>query len=454
MFESIDLTKIQNQTVGWVESNLLSIDSAVQAGLVVTALIIGLLVRKIMLPKITPQIDRLPLHARMKTILRNIARLIMQLVAIIVLVIGIAIAASFELETGFADAVMALFAAWVVIRLVVQFINNSVVRNLFALTIWVVAALSIMGVLEQTTATLDAVGMDIGEFRLSALSIIKSLVGVFILLYGALFLSSFLERKIQTVPGLTISSRVLIGKVLRVTLVVVALVIAITSAGIDLSLFAVFSGAVGLGVGFGLQKGISNLFSGMMLLMDQSIKPGDIIELPGVGGENTFGWVEHMGARYTEIITRDNKSFLIPNEDFITQQVTNWSHGNTMVRIEVKFGVSYHHDPHMVKEIAEGVAAQAHERICKDQSPVCHLTEFGDSSLNFKLRFWIRDAEKGVTNMRGAVMLGLWDAFKEHNISIPYPHREVFLHDPAAIPRANKANKKAVSKPKKNKDTA
>jgi len=134
-----------------------------------------------------------------------------------------------------------------------------------------------------------------------------------------------------------------------------------------------------------------------------------------------------MGARYTEVVTRDNKSFLIPNEDFITQQVVNWSHGNTLIRVEVQFGVDYAHNPHEIKKIAEEAAQDADERICADPLPVCHLAEFADSSINFKLRFWIKDAEKGVTNIRGAVMLALWDAFQENNIKIPYPHREVLI---------------------------
>ena len=204
-----------------------------------------------------------------------------------------------------------------------------------------------------------------------------------------------------------------------------AILIGITTAGIDLSLLAVFSGALGLGIGFGLQKGISNLFSGLLLLMDKSIKPGDVIELPN----GAFGWIAHMGGRYTEVVTRDNKSFLIPNEDFITQQVINWSHGSSLIRIEVTFGVSYSSDPHQIKELAEE-AARKPSRVVDDPSPVCHLTAFGDSSIDFSLRLWITDAQEGLTNVRGEVMLALWDTFKENDINIPFPHREVFIHNP------------------------
>ena len=170
------------------------------------------------------------------------------------------------------------------------------------------------------------------------------------------------------------------------------------------------------------------MFSGLMLLMDQSIKPGDVIEITDpAGGKTTFGWVTHMGGRHTEIITRDNKSFLIPNEHLITQQVVNWSHGNTLVRLQLEFGVHYDSDPHRVKKIAEEAALRP-ERVHADPKPMCHITGFGDSSINFTLRFWIADAEKGVSNIKGDIYLALWDAFKENGIKIPYPHREVFIH--------------------------
>ena len=163
----------------------------------------------------------------------------------------------------------------------------------------------------------------------------------------------------------------------------------------------------------------------MLLLMDRSIKPGDVIELPEM---QTFGWVNQMAARYTEIITRDNKSVLIPNEDFITQRVVNWSHGNSLIRVSLDFGVSYSSDMEQVVAIAIE-AAKKPERVVSFREPVCWMTEFGDSSVNFKLRFWIKDAEQGITNVKGQVMMELWKSLKENEINIPFPHREVFLHE-------------------------
>ena len=396
----------------------------IQVGFIFLALLLGFIVRRKFSPQLIERIDRTGLHFRVRRSLKNITRLILQIVAVIVLAIFIQAQVSLFLiwDMSIARAVMKLLMAWIAIRLAAQIIENSFARQTVVFTAWIIAALSIMGILDDTVTLLSSIGFSIGESRITALAVIKAILMIWTLLYLALFASTLLERKLTSASSLTPSSRVLITKVLRVLLLTMGLLIGITSAGVDLSLLAVFGGAIGLGIGFGLQKGVSNLFSGILLLLDRSINPGDIIELQN----GVFGWVDQMGARYTSVVTRDNKSFLIPNEDFITQQVINWSHGNTLVRIEIKFGVHYDSDPHLVRKIAIEVASQP-ERVVSDPVPVCHLTEFGDSSLNFTLRFWILDAQDGVTNVKGEVFLGLWDAFKEHGIQIPYPHREIFI---------------------------
>lgn len=424
MPEEKTLKNLYEQLITFSQDNLLVWENWLQCGVIIGAILIGWFLRRQLTPVLKERIDRLKIHYRLHNSLENLSKLTLHASAAFLLLIAVQLkeAQLIPFNMQLASATISLLMAWIFIRIVAQFIENSFFRHLVATVAWIIAALSIMGVLEDTANTLDSVGLSLGEFRLSALGVVKGAIALFILLYIATFVSSLVEKQIYKVSALTASSRVLISKIIRVILITFALLIGITTAGVDLSLLAVLSGAIGLGIGFGLQKGVSNLFSGMLLLLDKSIKPGDIIELQG----GTFGWVDQMGARYTSIVTRDNKSFLIPNEDFITQQVINWSHGNTLVRIEVQFGVHYEHNPHEIKEIAEKAAAIP-ERICSDPKPVCHLVEFGESSLNFKLRFWIKDAEKGVTNMRGAVMLSLWDAFNEHNIRIPYPHREVLI---------------------------
>jgi len=178
-----------------------------------------------------------------------------------------------------------------------------------------------------------------------------------------------------------------------------------------------------VGPDFGLQKVVSNLVSWVIILLDKSIKPGDVISL----GE-TFGWINSLGARYVSITTRDGREFLIPNEDPITGQVVNWSHSDEFVRLDIHFGTDYGDDPHRVRRIAIE-AARTVPRMLTQQPRVCHIVGFGDSSVDYILRFWIRDPTGGLTNIRGNVYPALWDAFKAHGISIPFPQREVRVLD-------------------------
>lgn len=423
--EDLDTT-IANVKTGlgdffWNEGTL------VQIIIILGAFLIAGIIYRFANGPIAGKIENAKIPSQAKRIFNRIRRLIFPILWLAFMFIASTIAntENIGIDVSLTRAIEKVLLAWIIIRASLQFIGNRALRNMFATSIWIIAALSIFGVLDQTASTLDAIGFSVGNFRLSALAVIKGIFWLFVLLYLAIFVSGFIERRVFQIKSLTRSTQVLAAKVIRVTLIVIAILIGVTSAGIDLSLFAVFGGAIGLGIGFGLQKGISNLFSGMLLLMDQSIKPGDVIEIPDIG---TFGWVNQMAARYTEIVTRDNKSFLIPNEDFITQRVVNWSHGNSLIRLMVDFGVDYKSDPHKVKEIAEQ-ATKDLERVVDTPAPVCWLTEFGDSSLNFSLRFWIKDAEAGVTNIKGTVMMALWDAFKENGIEIPFPHREVYVHE-------------------------
>ncbi len=309
--EKINLVEYQTQILTWLSSHVLTMGFATQSALVVGSLVLAFFIARAMKPKLNDLINNLKIPYKATEVLYNLLKVTTPILAMIFIFIGAKIIgpAGFGFSVNFALAISKLLLAWIFIRLVSQIIEHRVVRNVISFTVLGLAALSIFGVLDQTMTTLDSIGFNIGEFRLSALSVAKGILGIFVLMYAALFLSNLTERKIQTVKSLNPSSRVLISKIARVFFIVTALLIGITSAGIDLSLFAVFSGAIGLGIGFGLQKVISNLFSGMLLLMDQSIKPGDIIEMDG-----TFGWVNHMGALNTELVTRDNKSYVVPNE--------------------------------------------------------------------------------------------------------------------------------------------
>ena len=326
-------------------------------------------------------------------------------------------------------SVMLLALAWLLISVFSHTIRSRALGRIFSIAAWVYVATNILGISDDIATVLDNAGFNINEnFRLSILWVMKALVILGALMWAASSTGNFLDKRIQGSSELTPSLRVLIGKILRISLIVAAAMLAMSSLGINLTAFTVLSGAVGVGLGFGLQKVVSNFISGIIILMDESIKPGDTISLG-----DTFGWIRELRARFVSVVTRDGREFLIPNEDFITTQVVNWSFTDKLVRLDVPFGVSYDSDPHEVSRVAIEAATSIDRVVSDRKKPVCWMTEFGDSSINFKLRFWIEDPQGGLTNIRGAVMLALWDAFKENEIGFPFPHREVILKTPVEV---------------------
>ena len=341
--------------------------------------------------------------------------------------LGVMRSVTWPSRSHFISVVLTLAFAWLTISVLSRVIRSRMVARVVAGSVWFYVAVSVLGVTEEVATFLGDLGFSMGETRISALLVIKGLVLLSISLWLAISLGNFLDNRIQRSDELTPSLRVLIGKVIKITFMVVAVVTAMSGLGIDLTAFTVFSGAVGVGVGFGLQKVVSNFISGIIILLDRSIKPGDTISLG-----DTFGWIRELRARFVSVVTRDGREYLIPNEDFITQQVINWSFSNELVRLDVEFGVSYESDPHVVSRLAID-AATGVPRVVQDQKPVCWMTGFGDSSLDFVLRFWIQDPQNGLTNIRGKVLLALWDSFKENGIAIPYPHRDLIIRQPLRI---------------------
>jgi small-conductance mechanosensitive channel len=329
---------------------------------------------------------------------------------------------------------MLLSVAWLSISVVSHAIRKRLIRRVFTFTVWALVAASILGITDDITGTLNSIslGFKMGDEPFTVLSLLKAVIFIGVLLWLAVKAGNFFDNRIQQVDELTPSLRVLLGKILRIALVVLAVTIAMQSVGINLTALTVLSGAVGVGIGFGLQKVVSNFISGMIILLDESIKPGDTITL----GE-TFGWIRELRARFVSVVTRDGREYLIPNEDFITTQVINWSFSDKYVRLDVPFGVSYDSDPHQVIDVAIQAAADVDRVEAKYRPPVCWMTEFGDSSINFLLRFWIDDPQQGLTNIRGQVMLALWDAFKANDIKIPFPHREVIMRTPVTVTQAD-----------------
>ena len=310
--------------------------------------------------------------------------------------------------------------AWLAIRFASYLIRNGFLRRILVWGFSTYALLYYLGFLDETTAFLDGLGIEFGSFRLTVLAILKALIVTGILLAIARLLSKTSAERLRRNDELSPSVRELAVKVIQVLLYTAAFFIGLKAVGFDLTGLAVLSGAIGVGLGFGLQKVVSNLVSGVIILLDKSIKPGDVISLG-----DTFGWINDLSARYVSVVTRDGREYLIPNGDLITGQVVNWSHSSDYVRLDIFFGTAYHDDPHEVRRIAIEAAMSVERVLEKPKTPVCHIVGFGDSSVDYILRFWIEDPTGGLTNIRGAVYLALWDAFQENGISIPFPQREV-----------------------------
>ncbi|WP_103171826.1 mechanosensitive ion channel family protein [Paracoccus sp. SY] len=315
--------------------------------------------------------------------------------------------------------------AWLVIFFAMRLVANRLLRRIISWIAWIWVTLFLLDLTDPAARFLDSFAITMDDLRLSALTVLKALVVTGLLIAAARALSRMITGRLARNEDISPTMRVLTGKLLQVVLFSLAVVVGLRAVGFDLTGLAVFSGAVGVGLGFGLQKVVSNLVSGVIILLDKSIKPGDVISLG-----DTFGWIQELGARYVSVVTRDGKEYLIPNEDLVTGQVVNWSHTDNFVRLDLKFRASYDDDPHKVSATAIA-AVKTVPRVMSDRQAVCWVTGFGDSAIDYVLRFWIDDASKGLTNVRGEVYLALWDAFRDQGITLPFPQREVRLVNPS-----------------------
>jgi len=344
-------------------------------------------------------------------------------VALIWLVVWIMREVTWPSRSYLLGIIAELVTAWLFVVFATRLITSPVLRSVARYGAWVYVTLAILNLRDEAAGLLDSVGFSMGEVRLSLLVVVQAILVVSALVLAARLINRGVAAQVQKNEDISPSMQVLVVKVLQVVLYGMAVFVGLQLANVDLTGLAVLSGAIGVGLGFGLQKVVSNLVSGVIILLDKSIKPGDVISL----GE-TFGWIQTLGARYASVVTRDGREYLIPNEDLITNQVVNWSHSNEFVRLDIYFGTAYSDDPHAVRRIAIEAAGSV-DRVLTHRPPVCHIVGFGDSSVDYILRFWIRDPTGGLTNIRGNVYLALWDAFKANGISIPFPQREVRMLD-------------------------
>ncbi len=345
------------------------------------------------------------------------ARLLGPIFAVVFLWLAQATASRFHWPNHGLRIVLSLFLAWVIIRLLTSQMANRTLAKLISLIIWSIAALDIVHLLIPCLDLLDSIDLTIVGVPLTVLSLIRGSLILVALFWMTRKILLFFGHWIKTVQNVTPSVQVLLYKLLSLTLFTLVIVGVLYYMGFNLTAFAVFSGGIGLGIGFGLQKVFANLISGLIILADKSIKPGDVIQLG-----DSYGWINYLGGRYISVVTRDATEHLIPNEDLITNQVINWSYSNNLLRVKIPIGIGYDSDiPQAMALMLE--AAAAVPRILTDPEPACLLMGFGDNSVNFQLRVWIRDPQNGISNIKSQILLGVWERFQQHGIDLPFPQR-------------------------------
>jgi small-conductance mechanosensitive channel len=349
---------------------------------------------------------------------------------------GILYAAHFDVTI--LDAAVRLVGAYAAIRVGVLLFAVSLgnkswmvnIENRLTLAIWLAFAADYLGWLDPIIMGLDSIGISAGKSRVTVWSVLKLLFTLTLFVLVAAWVSRWIDRRLKRLSSLAPSTRIGLAKSANAFLIGLSILVGLNTAGVDLTALTVLTGAIGLGLGFGLQSIASNFVSGFVLLMDRSIKPGDVISLSGQSGTSTenFGWVQELRGRYVVVRDRDGIEMLVPNQQLISNAVINWSYTDPRIRLKLPVRISYQDDPELALKILL-TACEGQRRVLHDPPPVSRLMQFGDNGIELELRFWISDPQEGVNNVRSEVNRIIWALFKENKITIPVAQREIRLYD-------------------------
>jgi small-conductance mechanosensitive channel len=416
-----------------VVDRLMLPESLLQFAVIGGALLLGWWVARLVRPRFQSAVAPEDLQGRLREISWVAAPYAISLL-ILAMADGLLHAAG--VPAHFVDVAVQLTALLLLIRVVVYVVRVSLGARArlkgwgapISLVIWVFLSLHLLGWGDTVIGVLDSIGMDLGKTRISVWSIAKLLVTVSLFVVAAMWVARWLERHVLKLDALAPTMRIGIAKFLQAFLVGLSVLVGLNAAGLDLTTLNVLTGAIGIGLGFGLQSIAANFVSGFVLLMDRSIKPGDVISFTGTTGTATegFGWVEELRGRYVVVRDRDGVSTLVPNQNLITNPVVNWSYSDPRVRLKLPVRVSYQNDPEQAMRLMLE-STIGHPRVIQDPAPVARLMSFGDHGIELELRFWIADPQEGVNNVRSDVNRAIWRLFKQHGIVIPVAQREVRL---------------------------
>ncbi len=311
--------------------------------------------------------------------------------------------------------------ALTLLRFVTDQMQNRRWARILTAVIWFWASLYIFHISDHWISFLQQIDFNIGQVQLSLLTVIRAAALALVLYWLARKVLLIWRFWLTMVSDLPPAMQILFAKLGAIVWIFGSIVLVFHYLGLDLTIFTLFSGGLGLGLGFGLQKVFANLISGFILLADKSIKPGDVIQLG-----DKYGWINFLGSRYTSVISRDGMEHLIPNENLITGEVINWSHSHNLVRLHLPVGVAYETDLEKARDLMLAVADR-NPRVLRDPPPACRFVGFGDSAINLELRVWINDPQNGLGNVKSDLYWALWQEFRENHIEIPYPQRDVNL---------------------------
>lgn len=424
LLDAQNIDRVQATLLGWIDQYVLIAGNLIQLVLFVAGVVGAVFIDR----RVTAHLERFKAAkpSRARTLAVDLVERL--LIPVFLLVwIGVCMGGFILADEPYhiLRTVASLTMAWAIIRLGSSVISNHAVSKAVAALVWIVAALNITGLLDTAIKHLDETRIGKGESALSLYDIVSSIVSVALFLWVALVLIRIVEARINASATMAPAAKVLFSKLFKFGLIAVAFLFGISAVGLDLTAFAVFGGAIGVGIGFGLQKIFSNLIAGIILLLDKSIKPGDTLVIGG-----SYGRVETLSARYVSVITRDAIEHLVPNEELIINRVENWSYSHDRVRLKIPLGVHYKSDVNSAIELCVE-AANAVERVLESPAPVCLLKGFGDSSVDLEIRIWVNDPMNGCSNVKSQVLLGVWERFHEHDIEIPYPQRDLHLRSVA-----------------------
>jgi small-conductance mechanosensitive channel len=436
--------KPQLQVISETLSTLQQPENLLQLAVVVAAVVLGWWAAKFARARITVSPDPENLPDRLRELLYIGAP---PSLTLIVLATADGLLHAAGLRASMVDAAVQLVALLLLIRVVIYVLRVSLGTRArlkgwgAAITgvIWIFLSLHLLGWGDEVIRVLDGMGMQAGKTRISVWSVMKLLVTVSVFVLLALWVSRWLERRVLKLDALAPTMRIGIAKFVQAFLVGISVLVGLNAAGLDLTTLNVLTGAIGIGLGFGLQSIAANFVSGFVLLMDRSIKPGDVISFTGTTGTATegFGWVEELRGRYVVVRDRDGVETLVPNQNLITNPVINWSYTDPRVRLKLPIRVSYKDDPELAMKLLLQ-ATHEHPRILHEPAPVARLMGFGDHGIELELRFWIPDPQEGVNNVRSDVNRRIWSLFKEHQVTIPVAQREIRVEMVPSAPIATR----------------